>query len=143
MTDQEILRSRGEKYVVCFSGDCQRREHCLRWQVGSVVTGDRQVLTCVNPRIEKNADGCSMFRSDQPQRVARGMVHFYDQMSRRMEVAIKTELIGRYTRVGYYDMRKGKRPITPDVMEEIEQTCRSHGWQGDVVFDSYGDEPLW
>ena len=84
-----------------------------------------------------------MYRDDQPQHVACGMVRFYDQMPRRTEVAIKSELISRYTRVGYYDMRKGKRSITPDVMKTIEQVCRDHGWQGDIVFDSYGEEPLW
>ena len=144
MTDKETLRKQAGKYVACFADDCQRHGHCLRWQVGQVVTGDRQVISCVNPRIDRTADGgCAMYRSDQPQQVACGMVHFYDQMPRRTEVAVKAALISRYTRVGYYDMRKGTRPITPDAMQVVEQVCRDNGWQGDIVFDSYGEEPLW
>ena len=71
------------------------------------------------------------------------MVHFYDEMPRKLEVAIKNDLIAQYTRVGYYNMRKAERPITADIEKYIEQVCRNHGWNEILQFDERKNEVVW
>lgn len=144
MIDEKILKQKAEKYLVCFNDQCPKHEHCLRWQVGLYVPVKQMTITCVNPKLKLSAKGgCSSFREDQIKKVAKGMVHFYDDMPRKLEVAIKTELIATFTRVGYYDMRKGLRPITSDLERMIRQVCRNHGWTKKLHFDDYVDELIW
>ena len=71
------------------------------------------------------------------------MVHFYDEMPRKLEVAIKNNLIAQYTRVGYYNMRKAERPITYDIEQEIAQVCLKHGWTHKLQFDERKNEVVW
>ena len=143
MIDEKILKEKAEKYLVCFNEQCPKHEHCLRWMVGQHVPCKQLSITCVNPKIEKKDGECPAYRDSQPQNVAKGMIHFYDEMPRKLEVAIKNELIARYTRVGYYNMRKAERPITQEIENEIIQVCRNHGWKGEIRFDERKCEVVW
>lgn len=143
MIDEKILKEKAEKYLVCFNQQCPKHEYCLRWMVGQYVPCEQISITCVNPQIEKKGGECPVYRDSQPQSVAKGMVHFYDEMPRKLEVAIKNKLIARYTRVGYYSMRKAERPITIDIEREIEKVCRSHGWNDALQFDERNDKVIW
>ena len=144
MIDEKMLKEKAEKYLVCFNEQCPKHEHCLRWMVGQYVPEQQMAITCVNPNMTKNsAKECPAYRDEKPQPIAKGMIHFYDEMPRKMEVAIKTDLIAHYTRVGYYDMRKAARPITADIEKDIEQVCRSHGWSDKLQFDERVDEVIW
>ena len=141
MIDEKILKEKAGKYLVCFNEQCSKHEHCLRWMVGQYVPYEQLSITCVNPKVTKKGDDeCPAFRDSQPQNVAKGMVHFYDEMPRKLEVAIKNDLIARYTRVGYYNMRKAERPITTDVEKEIEKICQNHGWNNELLFNERVDE---
>ena len=144
MIDERILQEKARKYIVCFNGQCTQREHCLRWLVGQHVPETLFAATVVNPRFIATAGGeCPAYRNDQPQRIHVGMVHFYDAMPGAMEKTIKARLIERYSRVVYYQYRRGERPITPEVEQEIERTCRECGWTAPLAFDSCADEVLW
>lgn len=144
MIDETTLKEHVSNYNLCFCDKCPQHTHCLRWLVGQYVPATRQLVTCINPHGELvTTDQCPAYRDDTPQRVARGMVHFYDEMPRRLEVVIKAALIARFTRVGYYNMRKGVRPITADTQQVIEQVCRAHGWTQPLQFDKYVDEIIW
>ena len=143
MIDEKILKEKAEKYLVCFNERCPNHEHWLRWIVGQHVSYEQLSITCVNPKIEKKEGECPAYRDSQPQRVAKGMVHFYDEMPRKLEVAIQNNLIARYTLVGYYDMRKAARLITVDVEKEIEKVCRNHGCNNKPLFDEQVDEVIW
>jgi len=70
-------------------------------------------------------------------------MHFFDEMPRRMEVSIKQELIGIYTRKGFYEYRRGDRLITPEMQRRIAAVCRSYGWTAAPVYDQWVDEYLW
>ena len=143
MIDEKILKEKAEKYLVCFIEQCPKHEHCLRWIVGQHVPCEQFSITCVNPKLAKKKDECPAFRDSRPQNVAKGMIHFYDEMPRKLEVAIKNDLIARYTRVGYYNMRKAERPITADIEKSIEQVCRNHGWNEILQFDEREEEVVW
>ncbi|MBR0274989.1 MAG: hypothetical protein IJQ76_02110, partial [Prevotella sp.] len=103
MIDENILKDKARNYTVCFNNECPLHEHCLRWQVGRYVPERLYTISCFNPNHPgAGSDTCPGYRSDQPQRIARGMVGFYSEMPRAKEVAIKKRLIEYYTRVNYY-----------------------------------------
>ena len=144
MIDEKVLKEKAEKYLICFNNQCSRHESCLRWLVGQHVSERQMVITCINPRLKLSSKGwCPSYRDNQEKKVAKGMVHFYDNMPRKMEAAIKADLIANYTRVGYYDMRKGTRLITSEIEREIRQVCRKHGWTKKLLFDEYTDALIW
>ncbi len=144
MTEENILREKAAKYQLCFNDNCPRHVHCLHWQVGQHVSEELPIVTCINPRFSQVATNeCPYYRDDMPQRVAKGMIHFYETMPRKLEVAIKSDLIARFTRVGYYKMRNGLRPITPDIEQIITNICHSHGWKEELKFDEWVEDVIW
>jgi hypothetical protein len=144
MIDENILREKAKKYLVCFHATCPRREHCLRWIASHYVPERLFSVICINPNhVGDVTDSCIAYRDDQPQRVPVGMVHFYEAMPGAMERAIKSRLIEYYSRVIYYRYRRGELLITPDVEQVIERVCRECGWTAPLVFDGYSEELLW
>lgn len=144
MTDENILKEKATKYLLCFNDNCPRHVHCLHWQVALYVSEELPIVTFVNPRFKQVVTNeCSYYRDDTPQRVAKGMIHFYDTIPRKLETAIKADFITRFTRVGYYKMRNGLRPITTDIEEIITNVCRSHGWKEELKFDEQGGQVIW
>ena len=144
MIDQNVLEEKARKYIVCFDGQCPLHEHCLRWQAGQHVPATYFSVNSVNPRYAHAAGSeCIAYRSDVPQRVAVGMVHFYEAMPGAMERTIKGRLIERYSRVVYYHDRRGDLFITSDVEQEIARICRECGWTEPLQFDGYSEELVW
>ena len=76
-------------------------------------------------------------------RHAKDMMHFFDEMPRRMEVRIKQELIDIYTRKRFYEYRRGDRLITPEMLRRIATVCRANGWTAEPVYDQWVDDYLW
>lgn len=144
MVDEEILRKKTKGYVVCYSSKCPQREHCLRWQAAHRVKPDERIVTCINLLRPDTTNGsCQDYRDNKPVRIPKGMIHFYDNMPGKLEREIKSSLIARFTRVGYYKLRNGERQITPQIEREIAEICLEHGWSQPLVFDEYTEELLW
>lgn len=144
MIDENILREKATKYLLCFKDNCPRHIRCLHWQVAQYVSEELPIVTCVNPRFKQvETNECPYYHDDTPQRVAKGMIHFYEAIPRKLETAIKADLIARFTRVGYYKMRNGLRPITPEIEQIISDVCHSHGWEEELKFDERGEEVIW
>lgn len=144
MTDENILKEKATKYLLCFNDNCPPHVHCLHWQVAQYVLEELSIVTSINPRFKQEVTKeCAYYRDDTPQRVAKSMIHFYVTIPRKLETAIKIELIARFFHVGYYMMRKGLRPITPDIEQIITDICRSHRWKQDLIFDERGEEVVW
>lgn len=144
MTDENILKEKAAKYLLCNNDNCPRHVHCLRWQVAQYVSEELPIVTSVNPRFKQVVTNeCSYYRDDTPQRVVKGMIHFYEIIPRKLETAIKADLIARFTRVGYYKMRNGLRPITPDIKQIITDVRRNHGWKEELKFDKRGEWMVW
>jgi hypothetical protein len=73
----------------------------------------------------------------------KGMTRFYLDMPGRMEHNIRQELIYTFGRTQYFEMRNGKRLISPEDQEVIAAVCRSHGWDGPFVYDGEEEDWLW
>lgn len=122
MIDENILKDKAKNYTVCFNNECPLHEHCLRWQVGRYVPERLYTINCFNPNHPgAGSDTCPGYRSDKTQRIPRGMTHFYEAMTRHMEIAIKSQLINHFSRVTYYRYRRGEYPITPKIEQKITE----------------------
>ena len=144
MSQEEIFRQKAPHYLLCFIEHCPLREHCLRWLVGQQADPTVIKVGCVNPLLaQAGTDQCPQYRENVTAPHAKGMVHFYDDMPRRMEVRIKGRLISRYARRQYYEYRNGVRLITPQMQQDIARICQEAGWTQPLRFDDYQDDYVW
>lgn len=141
---RKILRQKADHYLVCFNDQCPRREQCLRWLTGCHVAPQLVSTVSVNLRNPQvGSEQCMLYRPKVRVTMKRGLTLFYVNMTSRQEHAIRQELISIYNRKVYYQMRNGHRLITPEQQQEIEQVCRSHGWNGPFLYDGEEEDFAW
>ena len=146
MTSTDIFKQKAlSGYLVCFMNNCPLREQCLHWQVGQHMPQNPPTCISVNPHGEHVAtENCKLFRTTQKQRMAKGMEGiFNDDMPKRLEPAIRNELIMRYNRTYFFEYRNGTRLMSPAMQEEIRDLFRHHGWTQEVHFDAYVEDYAW
>lgn len=146
MTEQEIFAAKAkEDYTVCYAEQCPKKEQCMRWKVGQQMSDTTSSYRCVNLRYEGvgTAD-CSLFRSTQKVKYAKGMMHIFNSdMPRKVEPFVRGKLIGHYCRTYYYEFRNGKRLMSPAIQEEIRALFRKIGWNEPIEFDGYVEDYDW
>lgn len=144
MTTEEILRKKSKHYLHCFNIDCARHNSCLCWLVAQHTEKTDINILSVNPmNPDVKAGNCMMYRENVKVNYARGMVHFYDQMTSKQERAIKKRLIATYSRKPYYEYRNGIRPIGPEMQKNIARICREEGYTAELQYDSWEEDFLW
>ena len=141
-TQEEAFREKAGHYLKCFIESCPLKEQCLHWLVGQYADTLPFVQTSMNPRNPQiGGEGCVKYRPNVRAIKKKGMTHFYLDMPGRIEKAIRQELIWTFGRSQYFEMRSGKRLISPEDQEIIAHVCRANGWDGPFVYD--GDEEDW
>lgn len=144
MTEKEVFSHKAPNYLLCFINECPRRATCLRWLVGRELQSNDYNILSVNPmHPEVKANKCALYREKKHVRYAKGMMHFYDEMTRSQEVGIKHRLIVHYGRRQYYEYRRGERLISPEMQEFIGQVCKEHGYTKEPHYDGWQDDYAW
>ncbi len=144
MTEKEIFSHKAPNYLLCFINECPRRASCLRWLVGQELQSNEYNILSVNPmHPEVKANKCALYREKKHVRYAKGMMHFYDEMTRSQEVGIKHRLIVHYGRRQYYEYRRGERLISPEMQAFIGQVCKEHGYTKEPHYDGWQDDYAW
>lgn len=144
MTEKEVFSHKAPNYLLCFINECPRRATCLRWLVGQELQSNDYNILSVNPmHPEVKANKCALYREKKHVRYAKGMMHFYDEMTRSQEVGIKHRLIVHYGRRQYYEYRRGERLISPEMQEFIGQVCKEHGYTKEPHYDGWQDDYAW
>lgn len=144
MTEKEIFSHKAPNYLLCFINECPRRATCLRWLVGQELQSNDYNILSVNPmHPEVKANKCALYREKKHVRYAKGMMHFYDEMTRSQEIGIKHRLIVHYGRRQYYEYRRGERLISPEMQEFISQVCKEHGYTKEIRYDGWQDDYAW
>ena len=144
MTEKEIFSHKAPNYLLCFINECPRRATCLRWLVGQELQSNDYNILSVNPmHPEVKANKCALYREKNHVRYAKGMMRFYDEMTRSQEVGIKHRLIVHYGRRQYYEYRRGERLISPEMQEFIGQVCKEHGYTKELRYDGWQDDYAW
>ena len=144
MTEKEVFSHKAPNYLLCFINECPRRATCLRWLVGQELQSNDYNILSVNPmHPEVKANKCALYREKKHVRYAKGMMHFYDEMTRSQEVGIKHRLIVHYGRRQYYEYRIGERLISPEMQAFIGQVCKEHGYTKEPHYDGWQDDYAW
>ena len=144
MTEKEIFSHKAPNYLLCFINECPRRATCLRWLVGQELQSNDYNILSVNPmHPEVKANKCALYREKKHVRYAKGMMHFYDEMTRSQEIGIKHRLIVHYGRRQYYEYRRGERLISPEMQAFIGQVCKEHGYMKEPHYDGWQDDYAW
>ena len=144
MTEKEIFSHKAPNYLLCFINECPRRASCLRWLVGQELQSNEYNILSVNPmHPEVKANKCALYREKKHVRYAKGMMHFYDEMTRSQEIGIKHRLIVHYGRRQYYEYRRGERLISPEMQAFIGQVCKEHGYTKEPHYDGWQDDYAW
>lgn len=144
MTEKEIFSHKAPNYLLCFINECPRRATCLRWLVGQELqSNDYNILSVTPMHPEVKANKCALYREKKHVRYAKGMMHFYDEMTRSQEVGIKHRLIVHYGRRQYYEYRRGERLISLEMQEFIGQVCKEHGYMKEPHYDGWQDDYAW
>jgi hypothetical protein len=117
-------------WQLCFNRDCPRCEGCLRYVAGRHIPADRDCGPAVYPTALGSDGQCRWFRTAEPQQVAWGFAHVFDNVRRfdfkPMRYSI-TALLG--SKGIYYDYRNGLRPLMPDQQEAIAQVFAKFGYE--------------
>ena len=144
MTEKEVFSHKAPNYLLCFINECPRRATCLRWLVGQELQSNDYNILSVNPmHPEVKANKCALYREKKHVRYAKGMMHFYDEMTRSQEIGIKHRLIVHYGRRQYYEYRRGERLISPEMQAFIGQVCKEHGYMKEPHYDGWQDDYAW
>ena len=144
MTEKEVFSHKAPNYLLCFINECPRRASCLRWLVGQELQSNDYNILSVNPmHPEVKANKCALYREKKHVRYAKGMMHFYNEMTRSQEIGIKHRLIVHYGRRQYYEYRRGERLISPEMQAFIGQVCKEHGYTKEPHYDGWQDDYAW
>jgi len=136
---QEIVKEKMKRcFPPCFSDNCPLGEHCVRRQASHLVDTYPVVMNVVNlanPDVAK--EGCPMYKSDEPVRMAYGFTGLLDQLPLRSGKRLMELLTRAYCRTHAYEMRSGTRPMLPAIQKQVEAWCREMKFEGPVTFDRY------
>lgn len=144
MKSEENIKSQLARYMLCFNNQCNKREHCLRYNLTEVDTSDVPCISIFNPVCyPKKGEDCSFFRTNKKIRMAWGFKNLYDDMPARIAHAIHLSLESFFGHTSYYRYHNQKLGLTPQQQERIRQICLRHGWKEEITFERYTEEYDW
>ena len=131
-------------YTLCIKGDCPKAANCLRYVAVAMMPAEVERWQIVSPAYLAQMGGeCPHYRSAEKVQYARGFVRMVRTLPVNISEMVAHKLIARFGRNAYYDMRKGKRVISPTEQEVIIAVVAECGAQQEVVFDSYEENFQW
>ncbi len=146
MEDRVFFTEQATKgYPVCYSEQCPKKEHCLRWKVGQFMPDTKSIYNCVNPHCKGvGSEGCPQYRCSKKVKMARGMKHIFNSdMPTKVEPFVRNSIISRYCRTYYFEYKRGARVIPPALQQEIRNLFLQIGWKEPIEFDSYEEDYDW
>ena len=124
-----------QDWPVCMQADCPLRMGCLRSEAASLIPSGVYSHATVLPSA-RTADGCRLFVSSEPQRLAFGMSHITDGMNPWLSRDIHADLFELFgSRATFYRYMGGSKPLTPAVQERVAAILHRHGVSEPPRFD--------
>ena len=132
-------------YPICTSESCSERAHCLHAHFASEVLCEARTFTMINQQHPNYQEGkaCGLYRSDEPERYARGLTKAMGEMSHNNYVAFTNYLIAKHTKTQFYRIKRGDIPLSPAEQAELQKVLRSYGCAGEEPFDRYEMRYTW
>lgn len=131
-------------YLLCLKSDCPKAATCLHHAATEMMPAGVQMWNILSPKYLTQIEGeCPHYRSAEKVQYARGFVRMIRTLPVNVSEMVAKRLIARFGRNAYYDMRKGKRAITPAEQEIILAVVAECGAGQEVVFDAYEEDYQW
>ena len=131
-------------YTLCIKGDCPKAANCLRHVAVAMMPAEVERWQIVSPAYLAQMEGeCSMYRSAEKVRYARGLVRMMSELTVKQAHVMKEGIIAAFGMAMYYRMRKGTRLITPAEQETIYNLLEQQGITERPAFDAYTEDYLW
>ena len=138
MTTEEKYIALAERTPLCLHEECPMKTTCMRWLIRGYMPTGRRFVQVVNPCINvTQSHGCEEFQSLTPASQARGFRHIFDNVPMLKAREISRQLQSDFTRVGYYRLKRGDRPLTTSERRRIEEMCRAAGVTEPIEFDTW------
>lgn len=130
-------------YPVCVHSECPKAAECLHRIAFEELRTEMTYMRLLNPDHCSADDSCTNFRSNKPQRYARGFKQMQRHMYPDQYVRFMTILIMEFGRNPYYDRRRGVIPMPPEEQKLVLQVLKRVGVTEELKFDSYVDAINW
>ena len=132
-------------YPICTSESCTQRTHCLHALIAAETISSEQVYPIINAKHPSYQEGeeCRLYRSDKPERYARGFEKAMRDLSHRNYTALTNYLSRQHSKTHFYRLKKGDVPLDPREQEEMLTLLQNYGYQGDAPFDRYEMRYTW
>ncbi len=132
-------------YPICTSESCSERTHCLHAHFASQVLSGERTFTLINSHHPQYQEGkaCELYRSDSPERYARGLTRAMGEMSHNNYVAFTDYLIAKHAKTQFYRIKRGDIPLSPAEQAKLQALLRTYGCTGEEPFDRYEMRYTW
>lgn len=132
-------------YSACFSAGCPRRGECLHALVARDIPLDKNTVLALNPKLtaDVSTQACPFFRKAERVRVAYGFKAAMDRIPAGRARGLKWNMTDLFCTRNFYYLRRGDKPIYPDMQKRIAAALKENGLQGPMEFDRYEWEIDW
>lgn len=101
------------------------------------------ILQLLNPAQCVKNETCKFYRDNTPVTYARGFTNFQKKMYPDQYQTFMHKLIGKFSRNGYFERRRGASALSPKEQEIVLAALKEVGITADMKFDSYESHINW
>ena len=130
-------------YTVCEHSDCPMAATCLHQLVYSELLKTETCLHLLNPTQCVKNETRKFYRDNTPVTYARGFTHFQKKMFPDQYQAFMYKLIGKFSRNGYFERRRGESVLSLKEQEMVLAALKEVGITEEMKFDSYESHINW
>lgn len=129
-------------WTYCFNEHCPHHQDCIRYITGKYVDDATDRGSCVFPNACRNGRTCRFFKQARVVTFAWGFDKLFYNVRQRDSALLRTlmkSFLGSHS--AYYRYADGRHKLTPEQQNGIIDIFRKRGYNEDLVFDHYVEEP--
>ena len=129
-------------WTYCFNEHCPHHQDCIRYITGKYVDDATDRGSCVFPNACRNGRTCRFFKQARVVTFAWGFDKLFYNVRQRDSALLRTlmkSFLGSHS--AYYRYADGRHKLTPEQQKGIIDIFRKRGYNEDLVFDHYVEEP--
>lgn len=114
----------------CIITTCKKYDTCSHAIIYGLNDGSNEQLVIVNPKsLQVDDDGrCQHYCEPETIKVAHGFAKMCRNIPNAMYHEFTAAMISHYNRTDFYDMRNGKKPISPERQQTILKILKNIGF---------------
>lgn len=141
---KKLYKTVPAQFPCCVVTDCPQESKCLR-ALGYKMTKEEgaETLRIVNPGQCTADEACRHFRSNTPERYARGFIGMQQNMLPGQYYRFSNTLISHFSRTQFYERRRGAVALSPKEQKVVLKALHKAGVTEDLPFDAYEETYSW